>query len=131
MTTLTVDNGDELTEMFNQHGFGPVTRTWLARLGQDNIPVYNIAPDSPTKARTLLRWLDIVDVIDAIAGKRNATDPLVQLNIRGRLPHGDRVIVTATFDERTETAQTDHIHAVIECQQIRQLVANLADMEQD
>lgn len=130
MTTPTIDSGDELTVMFNQHGFGPVTRTWLARPNRDNIPIYTIAPDSPTKARALLRWLDIVDVMDATAGKRDAKDPLVRLNIRGRFPHGDRVVVTAIFDERTETAQTDHIYAVIEAQQIRQLVANLADMEE-
>ncbi|MFF4595278.1 hypothetical protein [Amycolatopsis sp. NPDC001319] len=131
MTTPIVGNGDELTTMLNQHGFGPVTRTSLRRLGGPEVPIYTIAPDSPTKAHALLRWLDIVEMVDATAGKRDARDPLVRLNIRGRFPHGERVVVTAIFDERTETAQTDHIYAVIEAQQIRQLVATLADMEQD
>ncbi|SEF30156.1 hypothetical protein SAMN05421837_10533 [Amycolatopsis pretoriensis] len=133
MATTTTHTGPaDTTKALEQAAtaakLGPVTVTTLDHPNGDPVLLFELDPASPTKARTLGRWLERIEVDDAIAGKFRSADSCVRLSIRGRWP-GGRLIVVATFDEISEPAQAAVIAAEIERQDVPRLVANLIACE--
>lgn len=123
-------DGNTLLSEIEAAGLGPVTSVEVMDTpdGGEALLV-ELDATSPRKARTLLRWMEGIRVIDMVAGKYRATDSLVRLNLRGLLPTGDVVIVVAAFDEHTETRQTELIDARIEARRPHELVTALAALE--
>ncbi|QYN17457.1 hypothetical protein [Amycolatopsis sp. DSM 110486] len=125
----TTSDETQLTAAIDKANLGPARVTMLSPGSDRETALVVLEPTSPAKAQTLLRWLDVIDLIDATSGKWKKRDPRVRLNLRGRFPSGMYLIVACEFDERTEAAQTDLISELIEPQQIVKLVRALADME--
>lgn len=125
----TPDRTRALTEMIERSGLGPATVEILP--GPPEVAKVELDATSPHKARTLLRWLDFIDVQDMVAGKFRASDPQVRLNVRGRFPGGDWVIVVAAFDEQSEATRPEIINAAVRGgrQHPRTLLTLLAGIE--
>lgn len=118
---------DDVIATVKRGGLGTPTVTEVH--GAEVLQV-GIDGESDTKARTLRSWLDLIDVVDMIAGRGYATDPIVRLNLRGRLPTGGMAIVVCPFDERTEMKEAELIETLIENRQPANLINRLAAMEE-
>ena len=90
-----------------------------------------IASECPHRASVMLRCLDLMTVRDMIAGKYSARDTTLYLHVRGFLPGGHPVIVTAPFDEATDHRQAQLIDSEIDAQQPAALITRLVAIEAD
>src|SRR3954471_15048953 len=92
------ENLTAITDMLNAAGHGPVEVSATPATGFPDGVVTAEMPPGLDVARRLLRWLDFLDVIDAIAGKYHDHDTVLRLTVRGLTPSGMPVLVVGGFD---------------------------------
>jgi len=116
----------DLIEYLNAADLGPVASVDI--IDASGVEVHRIVlADSDRLGATARRWVVFLDLIDATAGRRRASDKGVHLNLRGFLPdRGPVVIVAIPF---TEPRQVALIDARIERQDLDDLTARLAKFD--
>lgn len=119
MTTGKTDAGVVALRAFadylNESDLGPVGSVDEVETPDDAPSALRVTLDSAAPdevARSLVRWVDLLIVHDAIAGVYDENDPYVRFNLRGEFASGLRVIVVAPFRRETERAR--YVHAKIE-----------------
>ncbi|KDN23210.1 hypothetical protein DV20_05695 [Amycolatopsis rifamycinica] len=115
--------------MLEQAGLGPVEVYATPAAGFPDGVVTAELPAGPDVARRMLRWLDFLDVLDAIAGKYHDVDTVQRLILRGLTPSGALLLLIGNFDETTDPAAAELIRNRIEQQDIPSLLAALAQHE--
>ncbi|WP_103338752.1 hypothetical protein [Amycolatopsis sp. CA-126428] len=123
------ENLAAIAAMLKQAGLGPVTVTAPPMPGFPDGVVTVELPAGPDVARRLVRWLDFLDVLDAIAGKYHDTDTVQRLILRGLTPSGAPLLVIGEFNETTDPAAAELIRDQIEEQDIPGLLADLVAHE--
>lgn len=88
---------DQLLEQFTSAGLGPIATAIQAEPGVH----VELDATGAEAARVLLRWVDAIQVFDAIAGRWTAADSAVRLIVRGLYPGNPRfpVFVVGQFDD--------------------------------
>lgn len=129
---MTHEEGhQQLQQAIAEQGLGPVVSCEFSNTGNPDFPVQVLVlldQHSPTKVETLERWMDDVmaEVWDVTAGRFNARDRVVRLNLRGQTSGGTALVVSVPFDERTEPAETTLIDEQVEYMDPFTLVAALS-----
>ncbi|MBE1502683.1 hypothetical protein H4696_009783 [Amycolatopsis lexingtonensis] len=123
------DNLTAIAALLDHAGLGPVEVYATPATGIPDGVVTAELPPGPDVARRLLRWLEFLDVIDAIAGKYHERDTVLRLTVRGLTPSGAPIFVVGGFDETTDPAAVALILDQIERQDIARLLASLAERE--
>src|SRR5437868_2249866 len=123
----TQENLTAITDMLTAAGLGPIEVYTTPATGfPDGVVTAEMGPDV---ARRLLRWLEFLDVIDAIAGKYHERDTVLRLTVRGLTPSGAPMFVVGRFDDAADPADVALILDQIERQDLPRLLARLADRE--
>jgi hypothetical protein len=124
----TQENLRAIADMLTGAGLGPIEVYATPVAGLPDGVVTAEMPPGPDVARRLLRWLDFVEVIDAIAGKYHERDSVVRLTVRGLTPSGMPLLVVGGFDDAAAAAL---ILDQIERQDLPRLLTALAGREGD
>ncbi|MGW4528362.1 hypothetical protein [Amycolatopsis sp. NPDC004378] len=122
-------NVDRLAAAIAAAGLGTTTSVEVITIRGTEVVKVDLDGTSASKARTVLRWLDLITVWDMVAGKFRASDTTLRLNVRGQFPSGGPVVVVVPFDERTEVEQVALITDLVERVEPVVLVNQLVTLE--
>jgi hypothetical protein len=125
----TQENLTAIADMLTEAGLGPIEVYATPAAGFPDGVVTAEMPPGPDVARKLLRWLDFVEVIDAIAGKYHEHDSVIRLTVRGLTPSGMPMLVVGGFDGAADPAAVALILDQIERQNLPRLLTALAGRE--
>jgi hypothetical protein len=119
----------QLTDQIEAANLGSVSSVKVIKHNDVDIIIVELETASPTKARTALRWLDLITARDMIASKYRSTDAETRLSIRGHFPSGVFVIIVVTFHDKHDAEQVKLINVHINDQRPVQLITRLASIE--
>lgn len=126
MTTTLHDMTTSLVTLLNHW----ITTTPVVRLeATEDMVQIGLDPAHPQKSQELRTWASYRDVIDLVLHRRSGTSHEVRLNLRGRAPHGEVVVVYTTYLRTTERQQVDAITTMIETAAPERLQDSLSALE--
>lgn len=129
LTTSTTDDYDipHLSKLIERHGLGPATAIGVIP-GSDMVQI-ELDGMISDRSGLLTRWLNVLTVDSMIAGKLDASDPLLRLHLRGSLPGWPIACLTMPYREVEDAAHCALIRARIERQNPERLIDALAVLD--
>jgi hypothetical protein len=116
-----------LIELIEQYELGPTTAVGVIP-GSDMVQI--VLDGTITDRAVLLDdWINILTVVDMIAGKIDDADPLLRLHLRGSLPGWPQVCVTMPYRETDDAAHCTLIRDLIEQQDPAGLIDRLSELD--
>jgi hypothetical protein len=116
-----------LVELIDRYDLGPTTAVGVIP-GTDMV---QIVLDGTIADRSALLddWVNILTVVDMVAGKIDDADPLLRLHLRGSVPGWPQVCVTMPYRELEDAAYCATIRDLIEQQDPAKLIDRLTELD--